>query len=479
MIIGLLKENMNNMKTKTLFSTTLLLGLMTGFFTGCQAKTKPVVATVPDEFEVLRTETLINEIKEENIIEVNPSTDNKDSIKNLEEYSLYIEYFKQNAYADAWPHWKYLFTNAPSFNKGIYVNGATMASDFIQKEKNPDRKNQLIDTLMLIYDQRIKFFGEEGFVLGKKGSDLFKFRPADYEKAYSYLLKSIELEGNKSAKTIPYYFMATTVYMLREKKITDQVMMDNFVKVTDIIQFNISNGSDGWDAVQNNVLDVVKDVLKCDMLVTNFANLYTKNKDNLEVLKRFQSIMDGRNCTNNSTYIMISEQVFKLEPLAKSAYSLGIYYLGENNYTKAISYFEQAYNLENENAQKAKYALAVAEGYKRNNNFPTARSWAQKASAAQPENPDPYMFIGHLYASSYLNCGNTPFEQKAALWAAVDQFNIARAKGSTEASEYISRYSAMFPTKEEAFYQDPPVKEGNTYYVGCWIGVSTTARFIK
>jgi len=467
------------MKTKTLFTTALFLGLSTGYFYGCQAKTKPVVSPVNEEMTEIRTETLVQEIITEESVPAAPLTDNKDSIKNLEEYSLYIEYFKQNAYIDAWPHWKYLFINAPSFNKGLYVNGATMATDFIQKEKNADRKNQLIDTLMLIYDQRIKYFGEEGYVLGRKGSDLFKFRPSDYEKAYQFLMKSIEIEGNKSAKTVPYYFMATSVYMLKDKKITDQVMMDNFIKVNDIVQFNLNNGAEGWDAVQNNVLDVVKDVLKCDMLVTNFANLFNANKENLSVLKRFQSIMEARSCTDNTTYIQISEQIFRMEPVAKSAYSLGIYYLGKNDYTKAINYFDKAYSLENENTIKAKYALAVAEAYKRSNNFPQARSWAQKASAALPESPDPYLFIGHLYASSYKNCGNTSFEQKAALWAAVDQFVIARSKGSTEASEYISRYSAMFPTKEDAFYQDPPVREGDSYYVGCWIGVSTIARFIQ
>ena len=65
-------------------------------------------------------------------------------------------------------------------------------------EKNPQNKQAYIDTLMMIYDNRILYFGKEGYVLGKKGADLIKYDPTRYEDAYSMLDMSIEMQGNSS-----------------------------------------------------------------------------------------------------------------------------------------------------------------------------------------------------------------------------------------------------------------------------------------
>ena len=46
-----------------------------------------------------------------------------------------------------------------------------------------------------------------------------------------------------------------------------------------------------------------------------------------------------------------------------------------------------------------------------------------------------------------------------------------------EANELIGRYSGSFPTQEEGFWVN--VAEGQTVTIGCWIGETTTARYIK
>jgi len=76
----------------------------------------------------------------------------------------------------------------------------------IKSETDKTHKEKYIDTLMIVYDKRIQYFGKEGYVLGKKGSDLYKLRPSAYEESYEILKKSIQLEGNESNGPVLIYF---------------------------------------------------------------------------------------------------------------------------------------------------------------------------------------------------------------------------------------------------------------------------------
>ena len=46
----------------------------------------------------------------------------------------------------------------------------------INTEKDAEKRELLIDTLMMVYDWRIQNFGREGYVTGRKGIDFYKFR---------------------------------------------------------------------------------------------------------------------------------------------------------------------------------------------------------------------------------------------------------------------------------------------------------------
>ena len=50
----------------------------------------------------------------------------EDSVKCVENLSLYIEFFKQNNYADALSGWRWVYNNCPRSSKKMYANGAKM-----------------------------------------------------------------------------------------------------------------------------------------------------------------------------------------------------------------------------------------------------------------------------------------------------------------------------------------------------------------
>ena len=93
-----------------------------------------------------------------------------DSLLCIENLSLFREYYKQKNYVDALKPWRWTFNNCPASSGNIYKNGPKIIKARMKIDKV--NKSAYIDTLMMIFDQRIKYFGKEGYVLGLKGYEL-------------------------------------------------------------------------------------------------------------------------------------------------------------------------------------------------------------------------------------------------------------------------------------------------------------------
>ncbi len=69
-----------------------------------------------------------------------------------------------------------LMKSAPAAHSSIYLHGATVYRNKIQRATSVAEKNALIDTLMTIYDQRVQYFGNHptqgtAYILGLKARD--------------------------------------------------------------------------------------------------------------------------------------------------------------------------------------------------------------------------------------------------------------------------------------------------------------------
>jgi hypothetical protein len=85
-----------------------------------------------------------------------------------------------------------------------------------------------------------------------------------------------------------------------------------------------------------------------------------------------------------------------------------------------------------------------------------------------------------MYASSGKRCSGgagTGWEAQVVAWAAMDMW--AKAKSidpsvASKANSSIAKYKKYLPTKGDIFQRG--LKEGGTYKIGCWIGVTTKIR---
>jgi tetratricopeptide (TPR) repeat protein len=407
--------------------------------------------------------------------------------------SLYREFYKQwkasgyknQTINDAIKPWRWVFLNCPKGTQNTYIDGVKILDYLINKETDAEKKDKLVDTLMMLYDQRIQYFGKEGYVLGRKGVDLYKYRPEDYESVFNALSRSIELEGNKSAAPVLVYFFRSAVSMVKNGKADTALIVDSYISSNEIIEYNMDKYAGNqsklanWEIVKGNIELTFEPYATCEDLIPVYRKKFEETPDDIELLKKITEMLDKKKCQEDPLFFETSQKLYELEPTPESAYLLGKMLLKEGNFSEAVEYFKQTEEVENEDL-KARAFKYMAEAYRAMKQFSTARSYALQTASLDPEDGEVYILIGDMYAESAKDCGDNDLTNKVAYWAAVDKYYMAK-KVDPELSELanrrISSYSLYYPTLETIFFYD--LKEGDEYTVECWINEKTTVRAAK
>jgi hypothetical protein len=344
-------------------------------------------------------------------------TDSLSRIECAVNLSTMSEFMKMDLFDYALPSWRKVFDECPASSRNIYLYGARIYQAVIEREKNDERREGLVDTLMLIYERRIKNFGQEGLVSGRKGIDLLKYRPEAIQEAYGCLKRSVNLSAKNAEETILVTYMQTSVYLFRNGKIQEQEVIDNYLVISDILSQRILSGEKDQSGAA---------LMKVETIFSESGAGIGK-----------------RGCQDSELFASASESLYAIEPSALAAFNLAILFAQKEDFTKA-------------------------------------RKLALEAAGLRSGWGDPFILIGNLYASSSYICNKDELQQKAVFWIAVDQFINAKTIDTSltdEANELINRYSQYFPNAEDAFFYG--VQEGQEYSVGCWINEKTRARVRK
>lgn len=397
--------------------------------------------------------------------------------------SLYSEFYKQKNYVDALVPWRWVFTNCPASSKNMYIHGGNIIEYQIKKAKDAAVKEKYIDTLLMVYDQRIKYFGQEGFVLGRKGVDLFKYRENDVQTAYDYLYKSLQTQGKKTEAAVLLTLMQTTILLNKDGKVTKEVGVENYAKISDAIDAQILEKPDNENLTKakQSIDELFANCpfSDCEALINTFTPKFTQNPTDATLLKNITRLLDKKNCTDSQLFFDASEKLYEIEPSAEAALNMGRMARKKNEFSKASKFYLQAIEAQTDAEAKAQYYLELADlNFKDLNQYQQARTYALKALELKSNLGKAYLIIGLAYASSTKTCGDNDCTQRAVYWVAVDKFIKAKnvdPSVAEDANRLISTYSSNFPGKEACFFYN--ITEGQSYTVGCWINETTTVRF--
>jgi tetratricopeptide (TPR) repeat protein len=395
-----------------------------------------------------------------------------------EKNALYTDSKQMGNFREAANALSWLLVNAPDLNESIYINGAEIYDELASAEKDAAKKLQLQDSALLMYDLRIKYFGDEANVLDRKAFFAYKYQKDDREKLadlYNLFSRAVELNGeNTMFSNAVAYMDVTRRHKLVNKTLTDDQVLDNYDKAMLIL--NAAEKKYGADKVEKykGIVDdlLVKTVnVDCQFVEANFGPKMQANPDDLGTAKKLFKLLTVGECTDNPLYMTSLQTIYKHEPTYGLARLIGVKLLSDGQLAKAEEYLNNAISQAESPADKAETYLMIAQASAKQGQKSKARSLAYKAIEADANVASKaYTLIGTLYMGSHEDCfgGESRVTDRSIYLAAYKMFEKA---GN---AEMMRKAAEQFPSAEEIFNENMEV--GQQVTVGCWIGETVTLK---
>ena len=415
----------------------------------------------------------------------------EDSIRCLENLSLYTNYYKIKDYNSAYDSWKVVFDECPTAaGTNLYSQGAYILAYKLASEKDQAKKQALFEELMKCYDQRVKYYGTnkkypESYIRGRQAMDYIKYSA---EKDYlatvlPWLEQSVNGRGvDADNDVIQKYFELLEVRYQSDKTKYSESFIDSYLKLGDIVDKRIAKADkykEAYMITRNNLnaIFVNSGVADCATLEGVFSTKVEENKQNDEELEKIINIFDKADCKESEIYFTASRYAHALNPVAKTAVGCARQAFKKEEFANAVKFYNEAIELEQVDSLKYTYAIEKANALYQSKRYGEAKSAALQAISFDSKQGEPYMLLATIYATvdPY---PEDPILNKTKFWAAVDKLQTAKSlepELAEKANTLINSYRKFYPSKEEVFFK-PELAPGAEFTVGGIINESVRCR---
>ncbi len=422
----------------------------------------------------------------------------EDSIRCIQNLSLYQTYAKQKDYGTALEFWEIAYKECPASSINLYITGTQIRKWQLQREHDPAKKKEFFDLLMQVYDQRIEYFGNyvrapRPAVLGLKGVDYLTCNPegedADKSVAYPWLKTCIEESPVQQFNPAygPYFMIASRAMLDNPEADHKQTFFSDYLKIMEMIDAKIAETPDtttqakyrGYKQDIDDIL-VKSGAADCMTLENIFAPELEANKANLDWLNKVITLFKRVRCTDTEVYFQASLYAHEVAPTSESAEGCAYMCIKKEDYAKAAEYLTEAIRMASDDDKKAEYEYLAATALFAGKKFSDARQHALAAAKYRSGYADPYILIAKMYANSVDQFSDN-VTKRAVYWVAVDKLEKAKSVDPSVAgdvNDLIARYKEQYPNSEDVFMH-PEVDEGKPYLVKGWINERTIARSKK
>ena len=392
-----------------------------------------------------------------------------------EKNALYVDMLKAGRYQEAIPPHSWLLENTPDLNESLYQNGSKLYEELAEVEKDPTKLAQYKAKAMEMYDLRIKYFGNDGYVLNRKVYPAYKFYKDDkskYAELYEMFNKAFELNGEEfSTGNAAAYLDVVRRYKATGGDITDEKVIDIYSALTEVLEAKIASGVQV--AYTQRTLETLDKLLastvdlNCDFVESILGPKFNAEPD-VKIAKKIFSLMLTGKCTDRPLAFEAAKVVHEAEPSFGIAKFLAVRAASDGDLATAMTFYNEAVGLTDENIKKAEIYMGMAKLEANNGDKVAARSNARKSLAFDPSSKEAYTLIGNLYMASFDECkkGEKKTHDYAIFIAAHKMFQLA---GDAEG---MARAKQLFPSIEDIFNDE--YQEGDTYQVDCWINETVT-----
>jgi tetratricopeptide (TPR) repeat protein len=391
-------------------------------------------------------------------------SENSDSLKILEKYSLFSEYHKNKDFASALPYgWEVLEMDPVKFKKWIYYK----MEDCIwylhdSTDVASEVKESYEDTIISLYDMALEYFPEEkayfeshkAFIMegwiGAPDEDIIK----EYELA-------IEYDQNLSSY---YYHRLGQLYVKNQSDENDYK-----TKALDLYTYLQDREPDNpqWPTELETLVENIGQLV--ELTKKNWFN----DKDNLAKAWKFSSTAMTAN--DYPQAIEGLEFLVSKSPETVNYWNqLQTAYQKMEQYNKAEDALLKLIELDPEAKE---HYLNLGIVYSEQGRSSQARRYYLKASDVGGGWALPIFYEGYLYEKAAKGCQDE-FDKKIVYQLAIDTYKKAKRMDPTlqQAQDRISALSTSVPTQEDYFFRG--YKSGAAIPISdqCpgWIGKSIT-----
>jgi len=422
----------------------------------------------------------------------------EDSLRCLVNINLFIPYVNSKNFTDALPYWKAVYEECPASHRNIYIMGASIINWQIEQESDPAKKEALIDAMMTLYDDRVKYFGQrdprdrKDIVVGRKAQayNQLKGENSDFHLIYKWTGEAInEFKEKTDPLTVSLYMFSSFKLMQNDKENLKTQYINDFTKSSDImdallLEAEAAKDENRIDNITARKADFEQNffssgVAECPIIEEIFTPRIEDNKSNLDFLKETMVLLRRLKCTETDLFITASEYAYKIEPTAESAMGLGQKALKSKDIVTAERYFNEAIAMSTNKETKADLYYVLGTIALNQNQFAKVKQLITKCLAENPNYGRAYQLLASAYGIGGRNLyPDDPVLSKCIFYAVVEKLEKARQVDPSLAGEInplITKYSAGFPTKEEVFMHSE-LEAGGTFLIGGWVNETVKIR---
>ena len=375
---------------------------------------------------------------------------------------------------------QWMLTNAPKWNTKLYVDGATVYDGLATKETDVSKKNVFIDSLMMIFDVRIKNCGDEVNVLNRKATASLKYHINNKEKATELLAlfdRVYEISGNNvSDSNLEAYMLVIQFNHQTQKNLSEDQIIRRYDKLSTLIDDRLKrSGSDVekykkiQTSVDDRLLTMLEKKVDCSFVKKNIAPKFKKNPKDIPLAKKiFKFMLDG-NCAEDPLWLEAAIAIHEVEKDCGLAKNIGKRLIA-TDVIKAEIFFKEAKTLCKAPNDRADVLILLGLLEAKQGSKTKARDLFHHAAEADPAGKEAFEKIGDLYMNSAEECAKrvSKAEDRLVYLAAYDMYQRSGNQ------QKMAQARAQFPSGTELF--ENSWKEGERKKINCWVGETVSLR---
>src|SRR5258708_2067290 len=222
---------------------------------------------------------------------------------------------------------QWMIANAPQWHSDLYVAALETYDKLAGQELDPSTKQRYVDSLLIIYDLRIKNCGDEMNVLNRKAFSANKYNGQNKDKVKDVLAifdKTYEVSANNVFDNNLIAYMDVIKLNAETKTLNEDQIIQRYNSLMEVIDSKVKRAAE-----QNKTADIEKykkvvgaiDVrldkivkINCAFVKKVFEPKFKANPSDAALAKKIYQFMLTDKCTDEPAWLEAAEVLHKSAP---------------------------------------------------------------------------------------------------------------------------------------------------------------------